>query len=270
MSRNYIKFLGTAGARIVVSKQLRSSGGTLISLDGSLLLLDPGPGTLVRCARSKPKIDPTKLDGIILTHRHIDHSTDINVMIEAMTEGGFRKKGKLYAPRECLEGEDSVVFNYAKDLLEGLEVLRPHGRYQIGSMSLRASGPHRHPAETYGVIFESSIGDVAFMADTEYFPELVEWYPRADFLVMNVVRLQPHESGKVMHLCLEDARSLITSIRPKVAILTHFGMTMIRAKPWELAEKVSIETGVKVLAASDGMTVALDPGVEETRRDTPS
>lgn len=261
MSNNYIKFLGTAGARIVVSKQLRSSGGTVISLDGSLLLLDPGPGTLVRCARSRPKIDAMKLDGIILTHRHIDHSTDINVMIEAMTEGGFKKRGRLYAPLDCLERENSVVLNYVKEFLDGVEVLHPHSRYCIGGMSFRTSGPHRHSAETCGVIFESSIGDVAFVADTEYFPELVEWYSGASFLVMNVVRLQPHESGEVMHLCLEDASSLISTIKPKLAILTHFGMTMIKAKPWELAKKLSAETGVKVLAAADGMTAALDAHV---------
>jgi hypothetical protein len=42
-------------------------------------------------------------------------------------------------------------------------------------------------------------------------------------------------------------------MKPKAAILTHFGMTMWRAKPWELAERLSEETGIKVIAARDGM-----------------
>ena len=87
---DFIKFLGTAGARIVVSKQLRASGGMWYSLDGYNVLVDPGPGCLVRCISSKPKMDPMKLDAIILTHRHLDHAADVNVMIEAMTEGGFK------------------------------------------------------------------------------------------------------------------------------------------------------------------------------------
>ena len=37
---NYIKFLGTAGARIVVSKQLRASGGMWYSLQGFNVLVD--------------------------------------------------------------------------------------------------------------------------------------------------------------------------------------------------------------------------------------
>jgi ribonuclease BN (tRNA processing enzyme) len=104
-NNNCIKFLGTAGARVVVARQLRSSAGTFIQLNGTKILLDPGPGTLVRMAGSKPTLDASKLDAIILTHRHIDHSTDINVMIEAMSEGGFRKRGVVFAPQDSLEAK---------------------------------------------------------------------------------------------------------------------------------------------------------------------
>ena len=58
----FIKFLGTAGARFVMIKQLRASGGVWISVKGKNLLLDPGPGSIVRCASSRPKLDPTTLD----------------------------------------------------------------------------------------------------------------------------------------------------------------------------------------------------------------
>jgi hypothetical protein len=40
-------------------------------------------------------------------------------------------------------------------------------------------------------------------------------------------------------------------------VLTHFGMTMLRAKPWELAEALTEELGIEVLAARDGMTLEL-------------
>ncbi len=36
-------------------------------------------------------------------------------------------------------------------------------------------------------------------------------------------------------------------------IAHHFGMTVWQAKPWQVAERVSQETGVKVIAARDGM-----------------
>ncbi|MCJ7498036.1 MAG: MBL fold metallo-hydrolase, partial [candidate division Zixibacteria bacterium] len=108
---NRIKFLGTAGARIVVAKQLRASGGIWLSLENKNFLVDPGPGTLVKCHSSKPKLDPSKLDAIILTHRHIDHSNDVNIMIEAMTEGGFKRRGMLFCPADALN-DDPVVLKY--------------------------------------------------------------------------------------------------------------------------------------------------------------
>jgi len=76
---NWIKFLGTAGARYAVTRQLRKSGGIWLSLDETQLLIDPGPGSLVRCLSSKPSLNPIQLDGIVLSHRHIDHSNDINI-----------------------------------------------------------------------------------------------------------------------------------------------------------------------------------------------
>jgi len=37
---------------------------------------------------------------------------------------------------------------------------------------------------------------------------------------------------------------------------------MLQAKPWEVAERLSEETGVKVIAARDGMTLEIDQVVK--------
>jgi hypothetical protein len=39
--------------------------------------------------------------------------------------------------------------------------------------------------------------------------------------------------------------------------LNHFGMSMWRAKPWTVAQQLTEDTGVRVTAASDGMTFDL-------------
>ena len=52
-------------------------------------------------------------------------------------------------------------------------------------------------------------------------------------------------------------------MRPKKAVLTHFGMTVWKAKPHTLAERLSQETGVEVVAARDGMVLELPEAEEE-------
>jgi ribonuclease BN (tRNA processing enzyme) len=44
----------------------------------------------------------------------------------------------------------------------------------------------------------------------------------------------------------------------KAVVLTHFAMRMLQAKPWEVAERLIDETGRKVIAARDGMTLEVD------------
>src|SRR4030042_4443797 len=81
-----ITVLGTAGARFVVIHQFLASGGAWLNLGDTQILFDPGPGCLVQA--TKRRLDPAKLDAIVLSHKHLDHSGDINIMIEAMTDGG--------------------------------------------------------------------------------------------------------------------------------------------------------------------------------------
>ena len=59
------------------------------------------------------------------------------------------------------------------------------------------------------------------------------------------------------HLSVPDAERLIKEIKPKTAILTHFGMGVWRAKPALVAEELTEKTGIKVIAATDGMTFDL-------------
>lgn len=253
---NWIKFVGTAGARFVVAKQLRSSGGLWLSFEGVNLYMDPGPGALVRCLASKPKLDPTKLDGILLSHKHLDHSGDINAMIEAMTEGGHRRHGVLFAPGDALE-EDPVVFRYIRNYPERIEVLRENRDYSIGGLKFSTAGKHVHSVETYGFNFHLSDATVSYITDTKFHPGLLTQYP-GDLLLLNVVLLAENPDRQIDHLSLDDVKILLKKTRAKTVVLTHFGMRMLQAKPWEVAERLSEETGKKVISARDGMTLEIE------------
>jgi len=254
---NFIKFLGTAGARVVVTKQLRASGGIWLNLDGTNILIDPGPGTLVKCFSSKPKLNPTDLEGIILTHKHLDHSNDINIMIEAMTEGGFKKKGKVFAPSDALN-QDPVILKYVREYVEKVEILKEGGEYSIGNIKFTTPIKHVHSVETYGLIIYGSKIKISLIADTLYFTGLEKYY-KGEILILNTVRLEPKQDLKydIQHLTIPDAKKIISFIKPKLAILTHFGMTLLRAKPWEIAKQLSTELGINIISANDGMQINL-------------
>ncbi len=246
-SSDTITFLGTAGARIMVANQILASGGLWLNLSGTEILLDPGPGTIVQSAKRKLRAD--KLSAIILSHRHLDHSADTNIMVEAMTQGGFKRHGWLFAPADAL-GSEPVIFSYLKDYLEGVEVLQEGKSYSIGNISFTTPVRHIHQVETYGMLFTTAKHAFSYIADSRYFDGLCHSYG-GELLIINVVRLETNHPFD--HLSVPDAEHIITELKPKVAILTHFGRTLWRAKPWEIAQRLSQDTGVKVIAARDGM-----------------
>ncbi|MBU1906447.1 MAG: MBL fold metallo-hydrolase [Candidatus Omnitrophica bacterium] len=249
---NFVKFLGTAGARFVMIKQLRASGGIWVTYKGTNVLIDPGPGSLVRCAASRPKLDPTKLDAIILTHRHLDHSGDINVMIEAMTEGGFKKKGVVFCTSDAI-GEDAVILSHTQGFPKNLEVIKANTSYKVGEFEFSTSMKHIHPVETYGLKFSIAGTTISLLTDTKYFKELNDFYKDSDILIIAVVLYEPRPG--IEHLSLYDVEQIVTQLRPGRTILTHFGMSMVKAKPHLKAQELSNRIGLQVEAAYDGMTM---------------
>lgn len=247
-SGDTITFLGTGGARVMVANQILASGGLWLSLSGTEILIDPGPGCIVQSTKRKLRAD--KLSAIILSHRHLDHSGDVNVMVEAMAQGGLKKpRGWFFAPADALETEP-VIFSYLKDYLEGIEILKEGKSYSIGNVSFTTPIRHIHPVETYGMLFKTGEHTFSYIADTRYFDGLCHSYA-SELLIINVVFLEP--KPPIDHLSVPDAKHIVTELKPKVAILTHFGMTMWRAKPWEIAQRLSQDTGIRVIAARDGM-----------------
>lgn len=247
-----ITFLGTGGGRMVVLNQFRKSGGFWLKLGDVNILQDPGPGSLVMVHRFK--LVPRELDAIILSHRHIDHSNDVNVMIESMTGGGFQPHGKLIVPSDCLNS-DPVVLEYVRPFVEIIEI-KEGLRTTLRNTEIEFPVRMMHPVETYGIIFKWNSKRLGYIPDTEYFQKLPETYKNIDYLIINVVRMK--NDTKIRHLNITSAKNLIQEIKPKLAILTHFGFQVLKASPEFQARLISEETGIRVIAAYDGMEYSFD------------
>ncbi len=249
---NSIIFLGTAGARFMVANQVQASGGMWLNLGGTQILVDPGPGCIVQSTSRNLKAE--QLKAIVLSHRHLDHSGDMNIMVEAMTQGGFARHGRVFLPADAL-GKEPVLYSYLVDYIDKLEILREGGSYSVENVKFSTPVKHIHSVETYGLKFQYGERSLSYIVDSRYFDGLIENY-RSDVIIISLVFTHPRV--EVAHLATSDAERLINGIKPRVAILTHFGMGIWKACPREVAAQLSHNTGVKVVAASDGMVFDLD------------
>jgi phosphoribosyl 1,2-cyclic phosphodiesterase len=196
------------------------------------------------------------MDGILLIHKHLDHSGDVNVMIGAMTEGGFKKRGILFDPRDALE-EDPVVLKYAMGYVDKVEVLEEDSEHRIGDIQFSTACKHQLRMETYGFNCKPSPRPLSFITDTKFFSGLPSLYP-GETLVIHGVRLRPVADEPIEHLSIKGVRIILKKVRPRLTLLTHFGMTMIKATPWVVAAELGKELGLKVIAANDGMKIDLE------------
>ena len=243
-----LTFMGTAGARFMVAKQVAASGGLYIEEGDTKVAFDPGPGAIVQYARNE--VDLTQLDAIVVSHRHLDHCGDVNVMIEAMTEGGFQHRGRVFCPSDALD-EDPVVLKYLRHFPEELIRLQPSTDYRVGNIRFTTSPRHVHQVETYGFRFGDKLG---WVTDSAYYDGIAEQHA-AEVMIIHVVLMECF--SHLPHLCVEDAARIIREAKPSLALLTHFGTTVWRANPVEIAEDMSQRLGIEVRAARDGMVLEL-------------
>jgi phosphoribosyl 1,2-cyclic phosphodiesterase len=253
---DHLKFLGTAGARFAVSTQARHSGGLVWTLAGTTIWVDPGPGALVRALAARPRVDPAKVDALVVTHRHLDHAGDATAVVEAMTRGGFSRRGALLAPRDALEDEP-VVFRYAQPFVARRLLLSAGARHELApGLFLETPLAHDHGVETYGYRLAAPGFTAGHVVDTAWMDALPAAYAGVDLLVVNTTRARGGDP-RFLHLGVDDAERLAAAIRPRLLVLTHLGMQLPRAKADQAALAISARTGVPAVAARDGWRLAL-------------
>ncbi|MEM4308213.1 MAG: MBL fold metallo-hydrolase [Thermoplasmata archaeon] len=255
-----LTFLGTGGGRFATLYQTRATGGIYLEHTGlekqSRVHIDPGPGALVHASRNG--IDPTQTDAIIVTHCHPDHYVDAEILTEAMTMGGRRKRGFLLGSRSTLEGVDNIgpcISKYFQKNVETCMVIEKNN-IKLGELVVTPAPTIHSDPTTVGLKFSTSSGVIAYVADTEFSKEIAGAYRNARVLILPVTR--PRAAKIPYHLTTDDASEFASIVKPELCILTHFGLKMIEADPEAEARWIEQQTGVKCIAASDGMKIEID------------
>jgi ribonuclease BN (tRNA processing enzyme) len=241
-----LSFLGTGGGRYVLVSQRRHTGGIWLDFSEQMIL-DPGPGALVRALQHHKK--PSQLSAVIVSHKHLDHYNDAEIMIEAMTNGAKKKHGILAVNENAL----GYISNYHRDVVS-LIVPKAGDEFCVGKTRITALPTQKHE-EGCGFRFTAEDGVLAYSSDTGYAKELAEHYKKADVLILNVIF--PRTKSLETHLNTFDAAKIIGEAAPRLAVIQHFGLTMLKAGPENEAAYIENETGIRTIAATDGMTVDL-------------
>ena len=248
-----ITFLGTGGGRFSAISQRRMTGGFRIdNLGGKNYHIDPGPGALVRTYQFG--FDPRNISGIFVSHSHTDHYNDAEILIEAMTRGMTKNVGTIIGSPSVLEGFEKwgpCISEYHQSRSNTL-VLRPGETRDVDNFSIKGTKTeHGDPA---GVGFQIDYNGfkVSYTSDTGYFDELPDYHEGADILIASVLR--PGNRSIPGHMCLKNFVDLINNVKPKVAVMTHLGLKMLPNTSISEAKKITKQTGIKTLAAFDGLS----------------
>lgn len=192
-------------------KRLRVS--VLVEWDGYTFVVDCGPDFRQQMLRAKV----SKIDGIIFTHEHADHTMGLDDI-----RPFFFKQGDipLYAHKRvfnALEKRFDYIFTSEKKYPGVPSVTQTEVKNQAflaGNLKVMPIEGLHYKLQVFGYRF----GDFAYLTDMKTVTDAeVEKLQGLEVLVVNALRIQPH----ISHFNLEEALEFIECVKPKRAYLTH-------------------------------------------------
>lgn len=262
-----IKFLGTGGGRFIMITQKRKTGGLVFydkeeNTEDLRLYVDPGPGGLVNAIKEGIKL--RKLDGLIVSHAHLDHCNDAEAIIEAMTNGCKKERGILMANSTVLHGTNTkkeeytqVISNYHQNAVSHIMEMKEGEEVKVKGRTFNFLQTKHGDPNTMAFKIQSK-RSIGFITDTEMFDGIFDFFVDCEYLVVNVLR--PIDKTWRGHLNIQDVAKILNSIRPEIAVLHHFGYKMIHnsLKKQKNILKERLKSETKVLFPHDFQEVCFE------------
>lgn len=253
MNEVEVVFLGTGGGRFTTITQKRRTGGIRILSKRLNLHVDPGPGALIYSLEAG--LNPQQIKAVLVSHRHPDHYTNAEILVEAMTRGMLKKRGIIAAPPNILIGNKETgpaISTYHQQMTQKVIVVKPGVNFMMGKTKVVTTQARHTDPEAVGFRFEiPEVGAIGYTADTEYFEGIEEEYRGVRILIVSVMR--PLGSPWTGHMTPKEVVKLVDDVKPEMVVATHFGMKMLFSGPTYEVKVIEEKTGVPTVAAFDGM-----------------
>ncbi len=215
--------------------------GYLLEESGYRLLIDCGNGVLSRLQQHLPLV---KLDGVLISHLHSDHVSDLMVMrygLEAALSRGERSAPlPLYAPPEPAAEYRRLPYKNAYQV----EPLQAGRSLQLGPFNITFQETV-HALPCLAMRLESRDAVLVYSADTEYYPELADLARGADlFLCEANYQNEDMAQNPPNHLSSAQAAQIAAAAGVKRLLLTHLHPERERERSLEQARVIFPEVAV--------------------------
>ena len=272
--------LGSGGPRAFG----RAGSSYIVAVDGTpRILVDAGPGAFVRMGELQ--VDLGKVDTVLLTHLHIDHSQDLAAFFNARaltSDGPIRYR--IFGPNEAGLFPKTSRF---VDLLVGdggtFEYQRTFGvkeTFEIHDLAIKLDSPRTKIVDDNGLVIEEVAthhGDCPSVAyriaykgvavvfsgdmDASALPNLVQLAKNADLLIFNCAVLDPPDSPEQLYELHTPPKRIGEAARDsgvKSLLLSHIAPDVEESKN-AVRKSIGAAFAGPVAFASDRLRVPVAP-----------
>jgi ribonuclease BN (tRNA processing enzyme) len=254
-------FLGTAGDSTTMGKQILASGGILLQDNETQIHIDPGPGSLVKAKEYGANIRNN--DIILVSKNSTLHGGDLNAVIDAMTLGGMDRKGVLLCCHSVVSESETftpLISKTQKNNVERVIALRIGDKVGIANISISPTKTSFPEEDAVGFKIIAPKYCIGYTSNTSYAKSIAEQYKGCDILVVNMNTSNNSEKD------VESAISLVKDAKPRLVVLTHFSVKMLKEDVLSLVRKIHKATNVQAILAKDGLNVNVDSYAAKTRQ----
>ncbi len=237
----------------VAFRSASMGGGFYFRINGRGIVVDPGIGFTTLMHNNNIFIDD--IDVVIVTHAHIDHNCDVSALSSLLYDfnRNREKQTKIYSTYlNCSKVAPHIIDWYLDDttydanqtnldpkhlhyLSELLDEPRCLFAPECDSLSVVAMRTHHisDSNDSFCLKFMFKLPDRTaiwgYTSDTAYFEQLDTFFSGCDALLLNISDVYVddivHSKSKRHHLGFTGCKNLISSIKPKVALISEFCCT---------------------------------------------
>ncbi len=224
------------GSGTAIPLSYRSSPALALNIDGHLILLDMGPGTLRQLARAG--VDHTGIEKVFLTHFHPDHTADIAHFLFVTKNPSIIGRR---APFSINAAHGLNIFIARLQATYGEWLTLPSGLMNLEEFATEKitthdysgfrviSGPTEHTDTSLAYRVEDRFGkSIVYSGDTGYCDTLIELARGADLLILEASF--PDGYRVEGHLTPSEAGRIATLAGVNLLVLTHFYPECLRSE----------------------------------------